>query len=112
MGSGVGYGGPLLVVVVILYREGSGCSSFSNRLLLPSSSFETTGFRLDWIGFGVVGLHAYTCIVGGERIGNTHRALSKQRKHSRHRTNPGTEAEPQQIVAQGYSHAYSTTFHS
>ena len=29
-----------------------------------------------------------------------------------HRTNPGTEAEPQQIVAQGYSHAYSTTFHS
>ena len=27
------------------------------------------------------------------------------------RTNPGTEAEPQQIVAQGYSHAYSTTFH-
>jgi hypothetical protein len=29
-----------------------------------------------------------------------------------HRTNPGTEAEPQQIVAQGYSHAYSTPFHS
>ena len=29
-----------------------------------------------------------------------------------HRTNPGTEAEPQQIVTQGYSHAYSTTFHS
>ena len=28
------------------------------------------------------------------------------------RTNPGTRAEPQQIVAQGYSHAYSTPFHS
>ena len=28
------------------------------------------------------------------------------------RTNPRTEAEPQRIVAQGYSHAYSTPFHS
>ena len=83
---------------------------YSQAVLLKLRGFDWIG--LDWIGFGVVGVHAYTCIVGGERIGNTHRALSKQRKHSRHRTNPGTEAEPQQIVAQGYSHAYSTTFHS
>ena len=61
------------------------------------------------------------CVFGG-RIGNNACgevvACTNKNKHSLpshpkgHRTNPGTEAEPQQIVTQGYSHAYSTTFHS
>ena len=54
---------------------------------------------------------------GGERIGKAYKpdaAVScvTMQTSKAHRTNPGTEAEPQQIVAQGYSHAYSTPFHS
>jgi hypothetical protein len=39
--------------------------------------------------------------LGGRRIGRTTKLLS---------TNLGTKAKPQQIVTQGYSHAYSTSF--
>ncbi len=50
---------------------------------------------------------------GERKQQDQYQSIRRPIPHSKgHRTNPGTEAEPQQIVAQGYSHAYSTTFHS
>jgi hypothetical protein len=47
----------------------------------------------------------------GERIGSA-KQVKQISTPAWHRTNPRTKAEPQQIVAQGYSHAYSTPFHT
>ena len=70
----------------------------------------TTTSHLMWMVVVLVLVKECVVCFGG-RIGNN--TCGELRSHPKgHRTNPGTEAEPQQIVTQGYSHAYSTTFHS
>ena len=103
------------------------------RCTIPTLHRHSESCRSRW----AISQHQFTwCRRGIERVGYKHmqnmhlclccfvvrRGEDWQRPKSQHqisgtvtkvhRTNPGTEAEPQQIVAQGYSHAYSTTFHS
>ena len=63
-------------------------------------------------GVCLCSVHVCCAFGGGEELATAVCLSRVCERNNNCRTNLRTEAEPQQIVAQGYSHAYSTSFHN